>query len=164
MATEWSWWRALWTVAISLVMFAGLVVAGTLLLAGASILAADALVYRRWLWLSVPVTVAGCALLLRASSREVRARRRLIGAIKRRVLDCLSCGAPLPRWDGSFRRNPDAPEICQWVGRRPEGSFRLHCGRCLRDAWFDAHIDGSVNHTDWAQDRPKRTIVSLDDN
>ena len=162
MAVRWSWWRVLGTVAICLVTTSGLIIAGMLLLACVSIVAADALYDRRWPWLSIPATAAGCSFLLRAIFLMVRARRRMFAAIKGRALDRPSCGAPLPRWDGSFRRNPHEPECIDWIGRPPEGSFRLHCDRCLRDAWFHAYVDGSVNHVDWGVVRQDRVIVNLE--
>ena len=72
-------------------------------------------------------------------------------------------GAPLPRWDGSLAWFPPEPEDIDWIGRPPDGSFRLRCDRCLRDAWFYAHIDGSVHHADWGPDRPDGIVVNLDD-
>jgi hypothetical protein len=70
MAVEWSWWRVLGTVAICLVVIAGLTLAGVLLLACVSFVVADAVFERRWPWLSVPVTTAGCAFLLWATFRD----------------------------------------------------------------------------------------------
>jgi hypothetical protein len=84
----------------------------------------------------------------------------MIAAIKGRVLDCPSCGAPLPRWNGSFAWFPPEPGEIDWIGRPPVGSFRLRCDRCLHDAWFYAHIDGSVN-PDWSPDRPDGIAVNL---
>jgi hypothetical protein len=163
MALDRSGWGFLGTVVLGLVMIAGLIVAGTLLLAGVSLVAADALSYRRWPWISVPAAAAGGAFLLRVIVHSARARRRMIATIKGRVLDCPSCGAPLPRWDGSFAWFPPEPEDIDWIGRPPEGRFRLSCDRCLRDAWFYAHIDGSVNHADRGPDRPDGIVVNLDD-
>ena len=39
--------------------------------------------------------------------------------------------------------------------------IRLHCDRCLRDARFDAYIDGRVNHANWGVDRPDGIAVNL---
>ena len=161
MAVGWSWWRGLGTVAICLVTIVGMIVAGSLLLACVSFVAADALFYRRWPWLSVPATAAGGAFFLWVVVHNARARRRMIVAIRSRVLDCPSCGSPLPRWDGSFAWFPPEPEDIDWIGRPPEGSFRLRCDRCLRDAWLYAHIDGSVHHADRGPDRPDGIVVNL---
>jgi hypothetical protein len=87
----------------------------------------------------------------------------MIAAIKGRVLDCPSCGAPLPRWDGSFRWNPHEPDDIERIGHPPESSFRLRCDRCMRDAWFYAYIDGRVNHADWASTGVHGVVVNLDD-
>jgi hypothetical protein len=163
MALDRSGWDILGTVVVGVVMLAGLTVAGCLLLVCASCAAADALYYRRWPWLSVPATAAGGAFVLWVIVHNARARRRMIAAIRSRVLDCPFCGAPLPRWDGSFAWSPPEHECIDWIGRPPEGSFRLRCDRCLHDTWFYAHIDGGVNHMDSARDQPNRMIVDLDD-
>jgi hypothetical protein len=163
MALDRSGWHILGTVVVGLVVIPGLIVAVCLLIAAVSYVAADAVFYRRWPWLSVPATAAGGALFLGVIVRDARARRRMIAAIKGRVLDCPSCGAPLPRWDGSLAWFPPDHEDIDWIGRPPDGSFRLRCDRCLRDAWFYAHIDGSVHHADWGPDRPDGIVVNLDD-
>jgi hypothetical protein len=143
-------------------MISGLVLAGTLLLAAAAIVAADALFTRRWPWLSVPAAAAGCAFIVWVIAHNARERRRMVATIQGRVLDCPACGAPLPRWNGSFAWFRPEPDDIDWIGRPPQGSFRLRCDRCLRDAWFYAHIDGSVNPMDWSPDGPAGDVAKVD--
>ncbi len=170
MGLEPSGWRILRTAVVGLGMLAGLIGAALVVLAGLSFVVADAVFERRWPWLTVPATAAGGAIFLWVIVYNARARRRMIAAIRGRVLDCPFCGAPLSRWNDSFAWFPPEAEDIDWIGCPPEGQFRLRCDRCLRDAWFYAHLDGSTHHASWGLDRPDgiavdvgRIVVNLDE-
>jgi hypothetical protein len=96
------------------------------------------------------VTAAGCSLLLWATFREVRARHWMIAAIKGRVLDCPSWGAPLPRWDGSFAWLPPGTERgTQRIFRStekpiPEGSAHSRSRSDRREPRFMSAFQGTA--------------------
>jgi hypothetical protein len=155
-AMWWSWF--LLQLAMAGLVGLAMVAAGVLLLAGISGIIAwfhtDALVHRRWPWLSWPLMIAfdGLTAWWVASTKlgERRLRRELPAKIKAWALRCPLCDGSLPVWGGAFEHCP-IEENFRWGGwGNPEGCFRLLCDPCARDVWFVAWLDGAVRpHLGW---------------
>lgn len=140
--------RLLATLVAGLAVLCILTVAIPFMVVGVIAVFGDALVEHRATWATVPASVVIGLAITWSACRQVGDRRRATAKLRETEFTCPVCGDALPRWGGEFETNPNSPIHTVWI-TAPNGSFKLHCGQCAREFWYDAWADGTATSMAW---------------